>query len=153
MVDELFSVSPISSSLEGMSLLGESSSWWSEFEWPKEVVGFFEMRSNGVDFVDQIFDAGDTELAQNLFNDSVVSKGGSLLVNFTISSFIYKFSDGFSGRITKSDVGLNSSQKVGWGFVHSHEGSVVELSQSQDSQDSDGSWVHFDDTSDSDHEG
>lgn len=111
------------------------------------------MRSNCIDFVNQIFNTGDTEFAQNLFNNTVVSKGCSLLVNFTISSFIYKFSDGFSGRIAKSDVGLNSSQKVSWGFVDSNESPVVELSQSQDSQNSDSSWVHFDNTSDSDHEG
>jgi len=69
LVDELFSVSPISSSLEGVSLVGESSSWGSELEWPQEVVGFLEVGADCVNLVDQIFNADDSGLAQNLFDN------------------------------------------------------------------------------------
>ena len=54
-VDEVFSVSPISSSLERMSLFRKSSSWASKLEGPKEVVGFLEVSTACVNFVDQIF--------------------------------------------------------------------------------------------------
>jgi hypothetical protein len=82
----LFSVSPISSSLEGVSLVGETSSWCSELEWPQEVVGFLEVWTDGIDFVDQILDASDTALAQNLFDDGVACQRNSLLVDLTIAS-------------------------------------------------------------------
>lgn len=55
-VNEDFTIAPVSSSLEGMSLLGESSSWSSQLEGPKEVVGLLEVWANGVNFVDQIID-------------------------------------------------------------------------------------------------
>jgi hypothetical protein len=54
LVDELFSVSPISSSLEGVSLLSETSSWGSKLEWPQEVVGFLEVWADSGDFINQI---------------------------------------------------------------------------------------------------
>ena len=86
MIDELFSVSPISSSLERMSLVGETSSWSSKFEWPQEVVGFLEVRTNGENFIDQIFNANDSVFTQNLFNYRVGGNWNSLFVNLTISS-------------------------------------------------------------------
>ena len=43
LVNVFLSVSPVSSSLERVSLVSETSSWGSEFEWPEEVVGFLEM--------------------------------------------------------------------------------------------------------------
>lgn len=55
-VDKDFTVAPITSSLEGMSLLSKSSSWSSKFEGPKEVVSLLEVGTNCVNFVDQVFD-------------------------------------------------------------------------------------------------
>lgn len=54
--------------------------------------------------------------------------------------------------VPECDVGLNSSEEVSGGFVDSDEGSVVELSQSEKSEDADGPGVEFVDTPDSDHE-
>jgi len=87
LVDELFSVSPISSSLEGVSLVGETSSWSSKLEWPQEVVGFLEVGTDAVDLVDQILNANDTLLAQNLFDNGVAGQRNSLFIDFTITSF------------------------------------------------------------------
>ena len=96
LVDKLFSVSPISSSLEGVSLVCKSSSWSSKFEWPQEVVGFLEVRTNGINFVNQIFNTGDSMFSQNLLNNGVGSEWDSLFVDFTITSLKDEFSDGFS---------------------------------------------------------
>lgn len=86
MVDELFSVSPISSSLERMSLVGESSSWSSKFEWPQEVVGFLEVGTDSVNFIYQILNTNNTVLAQSLFNNGVGGDWDSLFVEFTETS-------------------------------------------------------------------
>ena len=43
---------------------------------PQEVVGDFEVRADGEDFVDQILDADDAELAEPLLDD-VVGEGAS----------------------------------------------------------------------------
>ena len=73
-------------------------------------------------------------------------------VDLAISSLENEFSDGFSGRIAESDVGLNFSEKVGRGFIDSDEGSVMDLPQSEQSQDSDDLRVEFVNTSDSHNE-
>ena len=44
---------------------------------PQEIVGDFEVRSDGEDFVDQVFDADDAELAQPLLDDVVVEGASS----------------------------------------------------------------------------
>ena len=66
--------------------MGETSSWGSELEWPQEVVGFLEVGTDSIDLVDQVFNANDSGLAQNLFDDGVAGEWDSLLVDLTISS-------------------------------------------------------------------
>lgn len=53
-VDEVLSVTPVTSSLEWVPLLGESTSGTSELEGPDEVVGLLEVRADGVDLVDEV---------------------------------------------------------------------------------------------------
>ncbi len=85
-VDELFSVTPVSSSLEGVSLVRETSSGSSELEGPQEVVCFLEVRADAPDLVDQILDTDDSVFAQNLLNHGVAGQRNSLLVDLTITS-------------------------------------------------------------------
>ena len=110
------------------------------------------MGTNSVDFIDQIFNVVDTVLSKWLSYDSVWWKRDSLSVDFTISSLEDEFSDGFSWRISESDVRLNFSEEIWWSFVDSNKGSIVDLSQSEQSQDSNDFWVELVNTSNSDHE-
>ncbi len=135
-----------------MSLIRESSSRSSKFEGPQEVVCFFEVRTNSVDFVNQIFNVVDAMLSKWFSYNGVWWERDSLSVDFTISSLEDKFSNGFSWRISKGDVRLNFSEEIWWSFVDSDKGSVVDLSQSEQSQDSDNLWVEFVNTSDSNNE-
>jgi len=135
-----------------MSLVWKSSSGSSKFEWPQEVVSFFEVGTNSVDFVDQIFNIVDAVLSKWFSYDSVWWERDSLSVDFTISSLENEFSNGFSWRISDSNIRLNFSEEVGWSFVDSNKSSVVDLSQSEQSEDSDNLGVEFVNTSDSDNE-
>mmetsp|Transcript_60618 Transcript_60618/g.69214 ORF Transcript_60618/g.69214 Transcript_60618/m.69214 type:complete len:220 (-) Transcript_60618:34-693(-) len=117
-----------------MSLVGVSSSGSAQFEWPQEVVSFLEVRSTGENFVDQIFNADDTVLAQNFFDDTVVGEGESLSVELTVTSLVDQISDGLEGRITVSDIGLDLTQHVYGSTVDLNENSVVDLSKSQQLQ-------------------
>ena len=49
--------------------MGESSSGSSKFEGPDEVVGFFEVRSTGDDFIDQVFHTDDSVFSEDLFDN------------------------------------------------------------------------------------
>ena len=111
------------------------------------------MSSNSVDLIDKVLNCVDAVLAQGFLNDGVVDQGDSLLVDLSVSSLEDEFSNGLSGGVSEGDVGFDSSDEVGGGFVHSHEGSVVDLSQSENSEDSDDFGVEFVNTSDSHDEG
>lgn len=96
----MLSVPPVTSSLEWMPLLGKSSSWGSQLERPQKVVGFFEVGSDGMDFIDQIFEGSDSVLSETILNESIVGEGDSLSVDFTITSLVHEFLDGFTRGIT-----------------------------------------------------
>jgi hypothetical protein len=68
-------------------------SWGVQFEWPQEVRGLLEVRTNSEDFVDEIFHAENVILANNLLDDSVGAKRNSLAVNFTKSTLVDQLSD------------------------------------------------------------
>lgn len=153
MVDELLSVSPVSSSLEGVSLGGESTSGGSKLEGPQEVVSLLEVGSYSVNLVDEILNGGDVVLSEGFLDDGVRGQGDSLSVDLAVSSLEDKFADGFARGVSEGDVGLDSSEEVGGGFVDSNEDSVVELSESEESHDPDDFGVELVNTSDSDNEG
>lgn len=50
--------------------------------------------------MDKIFNAGDTELTESLFNDGVIGNGDSLAVNLSETSLVDKLGNGVSGGIT-----------------------------------------------------
>ena len=54
--------------------------------------------------------------------------------------------------LPESDEWLDTSEQVSCGFIDSNESTIVELSESEESEDSDNTRVHFVDTSDSDNE-
>ena len=136
LVDEFLSVSPSTTILVRVSLLSESLLGGVELEGPEEVVGFLEVGSDGLDLVDEVFNAGNAVLlGEGAFNDRVVGQGNSGAANLAVASLVDKLSDHAGGGVAVSNVGLNSSHHVHGGFVKSHEHTVVELSESQKLQD------------------
>jgi len=135
-----------------VSLDLESTKWRRELEWPEEVVGLLELWSAGGDFVDEVLDARDTDLAEFSSDDGVVSKWDSASVNLTISSLVDQVADGGSGWETVSHEWLDHSDHVPGGLVKLNESTVVELSQSKELQDLLWLWSKLVDTLDSDNE-
>ena len=58
------------------------------------------------------------------------------MIDFTISSFVDQFSNSFSSWITIGDVWFNFSEQVSGGFINSNECTIVDLSESQKSENS-----------------
>ena len=76
--------------------------WQLNENWlPYEVVGFFEMRSNSDDFMDEIFDGNDVKFTQNLFDYQVTGQGDSLAFNLAVASLVNQSGDKGSCRLTK----------------------------------------------------
>ena len=58
-------------------------------ERPAEVVGFLEMGTTSVEFINKIFNTDDVSgLSKSSFDDPVVSQRDPLLVHFTETSFV-----------------------------------------------------------------
>jgi len=107
-IDVILTVTIISSLVIMDGLLPQSSSGRVELEGPQEVVGFFEVGSDGVDFVDEILNADDSVLSKSLFNDTVVVEGNPLPVHLGVSSLVDEFLDAL-----KIGVSMGGGQKAG----------------------------------------
>jgi len=151
LIDGFVSVTPITTLHERMSLVVESTLGGRKLEGPEEVVGFLEMGSDSVDFVDQIFNADDLELTKSLFNDFIGGNGDSLLVDLSITSLVDHVGDGMSGGETESDIRFDFLDHVKSSSVNSDEGGVVNLSKTEQLEDLFDLRSKIVDTSDSDH--
>ena len=80
-----------------------ASSWARKFDWEQVVVDSLEVFADGVDFVDQIFDAVDTIFAHGFFDDVVVGDFDPLSVDLDGTSFVDHVFDGFLGWVSPSD--------------------------------------------------
>lgn len=123
-----------------------------QVEWPQEVVDLLEVRTNGVDLVDQVLNGLDTVLTQSTLDDLVVRQGNSLGVDLTVTSLVDQLSDGSQVRVTVGDVRLGQSEQLRSGLGDLDENTRVDLSQTEQLQDL--SWLRWDlrDTLDSDDE-
>ena len=88
LVDLVFSVAPDSTIVIWVSFLSESLFGGVKFEGPQEVVGFFEVGSDGVDFINEILNVSNAVLSKLSLNDAVISKRNSAFVDLTISSLV-----------------------------------------------------------------
>ena len=135
LVDELLTVAPDATLLEGMSLLGEALLGAGKFEGPQEVVGFLEVSANSPDLVDKVLNAADSLLSKVLVNDGVVVESNSGSVHLAVASLVDESADGVAGGISIGDVRLHESDHVDRSAVQLHKHTVVELSQSQELHD------------------
>jgi len=54
-----------------------------------------KVRANSSNFVHEVLNAEDIELAKRFLNDIVVDEGNTLLVDLAVTSLINQFTDGF----------------------------------------------------------
>lgn len=148
LVDVFFSVTTITTFREMVGFVLPATERVAEFEGPQEVVAFFEVGTNGVDFVNEIFHADYIVLAQRSVDDVVVGQGDSLLVNFTMTTFVQQFRHSLEGRGTISDIGFNAAEHSHSGMVNSEEDTVVELTKTKKLENFFRFGVHSHDTSD-----
>jgi len=146
-VDKLFPVAKVSSLGKVVGLLPPATTRVVKLEVPKEVVGDFEVRSDGEDFVDEILDANDAEFAQSLLDD-FVGEGASASLELAVSAFVNEFANGFEIGVSPSDVRVGDSQHAQSRLVQLNESGVVDLTESQQLQNLPDSGVKAVDTPD-----
>lgn len=79
--------------------LSPATSGIRELEWPKEVRRLFEVRPNGGNLVNKIFNRENVVFAQLLLNDGIRGEGEALVVDFAVSAFVDKLTDRLQVRL------------------------------------------------------
>lgn len=135
LVDLLFAVAPGTTLHEGLSLSLPSLSGVGKLEGPQEVVGLSEVSTNGPELVDQVLNAGDTVLSEDGVNNRVVLEGFSAAVDLTEATAVDELGDGGTAGETVGDQGLDLLDHVPGGLVQFDEGTVVDLSETEELHD------------------
>jgi len=95
-----------------VSLLLKATEWCLQLEWPQEVVGFLEVRSNSHDLVDEILNADDPMLSESLIHNGVVSKCYPLVVQLSITSFVDQFLNALQVWVSAPDISFGLEQHI-----------------------------------------
>ncbi len=117
--------------MKQLGLAGESSLRVGKLEGPQEVVGLLEFRSDGVDLVDKVSGALNSDISESLGDNGVGSDRDALLVDLSESTLVDKLLDGGTGRISVCDVRFDQSKHSDSGLVQSDESGVVELTKAE----------------------
>jgi len=124
-----------------------------QLEGPQEVGGLLEVGSDGVNLVDKILHADNTELSEGLLDDRVVGQGDTLLVDLTISTLVDELANGLQVGLTVGDVRVDELEHLGGGLGQTNKDTVVDLEKTQQLHDLAGLGGNVVDTLDTDHEG
>jgi len=130
----------------------EASSWVAQLEWPQEVCGLLEVRSDGEDLVDQVLHADNAVLAEVGLDDSVVSESNALLVDLSISSLIDKLANRLQVGVSVCDPWLNNLEHFKSGLGHANKDTVVDLEETKELENLAGLWCNLVDTLNTDNE-
>ena len=128
-------VTVVTTLVEVSELLGETTSGGVELEGPEEVGGLLEVRTDGVDFVNEIFDGEDTVLTEDLLDLLVIDERDTLTVQLSVTTLVDEFADGLEVGVTVSNVGLDKTEHFRGGLVQTNEDSVVDLTKAEKSED------------------
>jgi hypothetical protein len=124
----------------------ESASWIGQLERPQEVAGLLEVRANSIDLVDQILHADDAKFAKVVFNELVVGKRNTLLIDLTISTLVDELANRLQIRITVSNVWIDDRQHFRGRLRKADEDTIVDLKESEKLKDLAWLWGYFVDT-------
>lgn len=147
-VDQILTVTSRTTLDEVLELSSNTptSVWVRELEWPQEVVSLLEVRTNGVNLVDQVLDGNNTVLSKRLLDDSVVIDRDSLLVDLGVTTLVDELSDGSKGWVSVSDVRLDKLEQLCGSFGNLDESGSVDLVESQELEDLSWLWSNLVDT-------
>lgn len=152
LVDFITTVSCISTLRKVVQLSLVSSKRRRQLERPAKVGGFLEVRTRGVQFVDQVFHTDDVELPKTVLNDRVVGHRNTLLVDFGEPTLVKEGTGCRQGWVSVRDKRLDQAKHGDGSRVQLDENSVVDLTETKQLQDLAHFWGNAHDTTDADHQ-
>lgn len=118
LVDFHFSVTEITTLNIMVVLFAPSTGWCVQLEGPDEVVDLSEDTSNGIDLIDEIFNALNTITGtQFTLDNKVVGDWNTLAGMLHISALVNQLLDRLQGWIAPGNVWLSNTQHIDGGFV------------------------------------
>lgn len=138
--------------MEGLAL-GHAASGAGQLEGPEEVVGLLEVRADSVDLVDQILHTDDSVLTEGLLDDLIVGEGDTLAVNLSVSALVDELTNALQVGLAVGDVRLDELEHLHGGLGQLNEGSVVDLTETEELHDLAGLGGELVDTLDTDNKG
>mmetsp|Transcript_23643 Transcript_23643/g.47946 ORF Transcript_23643/g.47946 Transcript_23643/m.47946 type:complete len:220 (+) Transcript_23643:556-1215(+) len=139
--------------MKKLSPLGESTEGTGKLEGPQEVVGLLELGSDSGDLMNEVSAAVDSGLTESLADDRVVGDGDALAVDLGESALVNELLNSGAAGVSVRDVGLDESEHTDGGLIHSDEGGVVDLTETEQLHDLLGLGANSDDTADADDQG
>jgi len=133
-VDQVLTVAEVSPLGEVVGLLAPAAAGVVQLEVPDEVVGHFEVGADGVDFVDQVFDADDPEFAQSLLDD-FIGQSTTTALQLAVTALVDQLADGLEVGVSPGDVGVCDTQHAEGGLVQLDERRVVDLAEAEELKD------------------
>jgi len=106
-IDELLSVTSITSLNKVSAFVMESTSRVVQFEGPQETVGFCKVWTSSVDLVNEVLCADDIVFAKSLLDLSVVQERDALALYLQESTLVHELLDGLKGGVSPCNVGLD----------------------------------------------
>lgn len=107
----MLSVTPVATTslMEAVSLGNKPTSWGSEFEWPECSINFLEIRTDGVNFVDDILGTVDSQMSKFLRNEGVIGERDSGSVYLEIASLVDELANSGKGWMSEGAIRSDGS--------------------------------------------
>jgi len=134
-VDEVLSVTVVTTLDEVVSLLLPATGGITELEGPEEVAGVFKVGSDSENLVDKILATDDVLLLQYLLDNLVRGDWDTLSFHLHVSSLVDKLPDSGQVRSSPCNKRLTNTEHVDGGLVQLDEHSIVDLSQTEKLED------------------
>ena len=133
LVDFLSTISSLSTleEMHKLRLVGESTTGTCELEWPQEVICLLEVRSDSVNFVNEVGTALYPDRSDALLDDRIVGDGDALLVELAKSALVNELLDGRSGGVAVGHIRLDEAKHTNSRLVKLDKGGVVDLPQAE----------------------
>lgn len=117
-----------------------------QLERPQKVARLLEIRSHGINLMNEILHAHNTVLAQMILDDLVVGEGNALLVDLAVAALVDEFTDGLEAGVAVGDVRFHDLEHFGGGFGEADKDAVVDLEETEELEGFAGFGGHFGDT-------
>ena len=146
-------VTVVTTLVEVAELLAETTVRGVELEGPEEVGGLLEVRTHRNNFVNQIVHREDTVLSENSLDLLVIHERHTLTVQLGITTLVHQFADSLEVGVTVGDVGFHETEHLNGGLVQTNKDSIVDLAETEKTEDLLHLGRNLVDTTNTDHNG